>query len=137
MATEFRAPIQQMDERQKEWFATAMVSMVLADGNVTQTEADSLMNSLSFVQSPEALDRLKKYLQHKTMPNLPAFSGWSKNLKARALLLVDLLEVAISDRDLSPTERDQFYRIGKLLGFNAQQVEQFVGVGTQAVQNPE
>ena len=75
MAVEFKTPIQAMDDKQKEWFATAMVSMVLADGNVTQGEVESLMSSFSFINPPPA-DRLKKFLHYKTMPDLPAFSGW-------------------------------------------------------------
>ena len=59
MAANFKAPIKAMDEKQKEWFATAMVSMVLADGDVAPSEVASLTISLSFIESNEATERLK------------------------------------------------------------------------------
>jgi len=129
----FKAPVDAMDAQQKEWFATAMVSMILADGDVSQGEVDSLMSTFTVICNPDSASRLRKFLQFKTMPDLKAFSGWSKNPKGRALMLIDLMETAISDRSFSPKERDQFMRIGKLLGFNNQQVEQFISLGDKAI----
>ncbi|MCH8883954.1 MAG: TerB family tellurite resistance protein [SAR324 cluster bacterium] len=137
MAVKFKTPIQAMDDKQKEWFATAMVSMVLADGNVSQGEVESLVSSFAFVNSPGATDRLKKFLHYKTMPDLQAFTGWQKNLKGRALMLIDLMETAISDRDFSPKEREQFLRIGKMLGFSYDKIEQFIQMGDNALQHME
>lgn len=133
MAAKFRAPVNSMDDGQKEWFATAMIAMVLADGDVSQDEVESLMATFSFIKDPERLERLKKYLQYKTMPHMTAFVGWQKNPKGRALLLIDLMETAIADRDFSPTEREQFLRIGQMLGFPAAQVEQFIAMGDKAL----
>ena len=133
MDKKFKTPVDAMDERQKEWFATAMVSMILADGDVTEGEADSLLTTFSVICNAETAGRLRKFLQFKTMPDLKAFSGWGKNPKGRALILIDLMETAISDKDFSPKEREQFVRIGKLLGFNHQQVEQFISLGDKAV----
>ena len=115
----------------------AMVAMVLADGDVDESEVKSLLGSISFIKSPETQARLKKYLQHKTMPVLNAFVGWDNKPKARALLLIDLLEVAIADRDLSPKERDQFRHIGDVLGFQRAQLDHFLETGTQAMHNME
>ena len=137
MAHVFKTPLDSMDDKQKEWFATAMVSMVLADGNVAQGEVESLLGSLSFIKQPDVGERLKKFLAHKTMPNLNAFSGWNKKPKARALLLIDLLEVAIADRELSPTEREHFHHLGELLGFTRAQVQQFLETGVHALQHVE
>jgi uncharacterized tellurite resistance protein B-like protein len=133
MQKKFKTPIDSMDEKQKEWFATAMVSMVLADGDVSHGEVDSLLTSFQVICKPDSSARLKKFLQFKTMPDLTAFSGWAKNPRAKALILIDLMETAISDRDFSPKEREQFYRIGKLLGFPQSQVDQFIGLGEKAI----
>ena len=129
----FKTPIDAMDARQKEWFATAMISMILADGDVSQGEVDSLQGTFSVICTAEASARLRKFLQFKTMPDLTAFSGWGKNPKGRALILIDLMETAIADRSFSPKEREQFMRIGKLLGFTNQQVEQFITLGDKAI----
>jgi uncharacterized tellurite resistance protein B-like protein len=129
MGQALRTPIKAMNNRQKEWLATAMVAMVLADGNVSQGEVQSLMQSISFVQEPETVERLKKHIQFKTSPPIPTFSGWEKETKYRATMLLDLIEVAISDRDFSPPEKAKFYEIGKLLGFGRNQIDQLVQAG--------
>lgn len=129
MAQALRTPIKVMNNRQKEWLATAMVAMVLADGNVSQGEVQSLMQSISFVQEPETVDRLKKHVQFQTSPPIPAFAGWEKEPKYRAMMLLDLMEVAISDRDFSPPEKAKFYEIGRLLGFNKDKIDQLVQAG--------
>ena len=49
MAHNFRTPIAEMNDHQKEWFAMSIVTMVLADGNVTSEEAQSLVQSLAFI----------------------------------------------------------------------------------------
>ena len=134
MAHNFRAPVETMNDHQREWFATAIVSMVLADGNVTQGEAQSLMQSLAFLRNEQLVQSLKKYVAYQTTPNLTAFAGWETQLKNRALMMLDLMDVAIADRDFSPKEREQFLHIGKLLGFPRQKVEELIAMGTQAIE---
>ena len=133
MTQEFNTPISSMDDHQKEWFATAIVSMILADGNVTREESDSLMRSISFVRNPTLVETLKKYIAFQTVPNLTVFTGWEKNLKNRAIMMLDLMKVAIADRDFSPKEREQFLLIGKILGFPRHKVEELITMGTQAI----
>jgi len=102
--------------------------MVLADGNIAQGEAKSLMQSLSFVRNAQLVESLKKYIAFQTMPTLTAFAGWENKLKNRALMMLDLMEVAIADRDFSPKEREQFLVIGKLLGFPRPKVEELIAM---------
>jgi uncharacterized tellurite resistance protein B-like protein len=135
MALNFRSPLQTMSDPQREWFATAMVSMVLADGNVSQGEVEKLMSSISFVRSPQVVERLKKYVHFQSSPTLAPFQGWEKDLKGRALLMIDLMEVAIADRDFSPKEREQFHHIGRMLGFPNGKVEELIALGGKFIEN--
>jgi uncharacterized tellurite resistance protein B-like protein len=135
MAHTLRTPIETMNDHQREWFATAMVSMVLADGNVTQGEAQSLMQSIAFVRNAQLVETLKKYIAYQTVPNLTAFVGWEDKLKNRALMMLDLMDVAIADRDFSPKERDQFLLIGKVLGFPRPKVEELIALGEKATES--
>lgn len=123
-----------MNEQQKEWFATAMVAMVVADGDVTAGEVESLMQSMSFIKSTDTQERLKKYIHYKTVPVMQAFVGWEKEQKRRAAMLFDLISVAISDADLSDKERDQFQHIGKMLGFPNQQVDHLIKLGIKSIE---
>ena len=135
MASGFRTPIQQMDSRQKEWFATAMVAMVLADGSIDQHEVDSLMKSIAFLDDPVTIERLKKFLQHQTPPPIPAFSGWEKELRFRAAILLDLIQVAVADRDFSQGEKEKFYGIGNLLGFPRNKIDELIAMGNKFMED--
>ncbi len=131
----FRTPLQLMNDAQKEWFATAIISMVLADGNVSQGEVSMLMRSISFVKDPRVSDSLKKFIHHSTPPTLSIFKGWDKEPKNRARMMLDLLDVAIADRDISDTERDQFQQIGKLLGFPPSKVTELIQMGEASIES--
>lgn len=135
MTVNFRSPVQSMTEGQREWFATAMVSMILADGNVSQGEVEKLMQSISFVRSHQVVERLKKYVHFQSMPTLAPFQGWEKDVKNRALLMIDLMEVAIADRDFSIKEREQFQHIGRMLGFPVGKVEELIALGGKYIEN--
>ena len=129
MGQELRTPVKTMTEHQKEWFATAMVAMVLADGNVSAGEVQSLLRSIGFVKAPETVERLKKHVQFQTAPPISIFPGWEDEMKKKAIMLLDLMEVAISDRDFSPPEKVKFYEIGRLLGFKKGKIDQLVEAG--------
>ncbi|HEX7926592.1 MAG TPA: hypothetical protein VF678_03310 [bacterium] len=135
MAMNFRSPVQTMSEPQREWFATAMVAMVLSDGSVSQGEVEKLMQSIAFVHNPQVVERLKKYVHFQSVPTLAPFQGWEKDLKNRALLMIDLMEVAIADRDFSVKEREQFQHIGKMLGFPVAKVEELIALGGKFIEN--
>lgn len=134
MSQGFRSPVDAMDRRQKEWFATAMVSIVTADGTVTQEEVDALMDAIGFVKDPDSLDRLKKFIAYCTPPPMAAFAGWEKEPKKRAAMLLDLMEVAVADQDLSPKEQEKFYEIGKILGFSKEKIGELLVMGKSKIQ---
>ncbi|MBI4082632.1 MAG: TerB family tellurite resistance protein [Candidatus Lambdaproteobacteria bacterium] len=134
MAHKFVTPIQAMSESQKEWFATAIVSMVLADNSITKAEVQTLLESLSFLGDPAAVERLKKFVHFQTPPPLAIFRGWEKQPRYRAAMLLDLMQVAISDRDLSEKEKQQFYAIGKLLAFPADKIDALLAHGAKSIE---
>lgn len=92
--------------------------MVLADGSVSKGELQSLLDSISFVTDPVAVDRLKKHVQFKPAPPIPGFTGWKEDVRKRAAIMLDLIHVAIADSDFSDPEKEKFYEIGKLLNFD-------------------
>ncbi|MDH4247088.1 MAG: hypothetical protein OEW39_04655, partial [Deltaproteobacteria bacterium] len=81
------------------------------------------------VKNEALIETLKKYIHYQTAPTLTAFAGWEKEVKHRAYMMLDLMDVAISDRDFSPKEKAQFMFIGKLLGFPGPKVEELIALG--------
>jgi uncharacterized tellurite resistance protein B-like protein len=134
MAHTFHTPVPKMNDQQREWFASAMISMILADGSVSQGEVESLMQAISFVKNPQAVERLKKFVHYQAAPTLAPFHGWERELKNRAMMMVDLMTVAIADRDFSEKERAQFHKIGTLLGFSDAKVDELIQMGASAIE---
>lgn len=137
MTTSLRTPVAKMTDPQREWFATAMIAMILADGDIAKNEVESLMQAISFVKNPNAVERLKKFVHFHEAPTLAPFHGWEHEPKSRAMMLIDLMAVAIADRDFSPKEREQFHRIGALLGFPDQRVDELIHMGDQFIERME
>jgi len=135
MSKVLRSAVQTMNDSQREWFAMAMISMVLSDGSVSQAETAHLLESIAFVRNPQAVERLKKYIQFQAVPVLAPFVGWERDLKSRALLMLDLMESAIVDRDFSAKERHQFHHIGAMLGFPPGKVEELIAMGERSLEN--
>ena len=132
MAHKFRTPVAAMSENQREWFGMALVAMVIADGNVSQEETETLVQSIAFIKNPQLVESLKKYITHQTVPHMTAFVGWETQLKNRAFMMLDLMDVAIADRDFSPNEKQQFLNIGNLLGIPKHKVEELIEMGAKA-----
>lgn len=134
MAQTLRTPIAKMNEQQREWFASAMIAMILADGSVSQGEVESLLQAISFVHDPQAVERLKKFVHYQAAPTLTPFHGWEREPKSKAMMMLDLMSVAIADRDFSQKEREQFHRIGSLLGFSAPKVDELIHLGDTVIE---
>lgn len=137
MTQTFHTPIAKMTDQQREWFASAMIAMILADGNVSKGEVESLLQAIAFVKHPQAVERLKKFVHYQAPPTLTPFHGWEREPKNRAMMMVDLMSVAIADRDFSQKERDQFHRIGALLGFPDPKVDELINMGAAAIERME
>jgi uncharacterized tellurite resistance protein B-like protein len=137
MTISLRTPIAKMTEPQREWFATAMVAMILADGSVSTNEVEALMQAISFVKNPQAVERLKKFVHFQAAPTMTPFHGWEREPKNRAMMLIDLMGVAIADRDFSPKEREEFHRIGALLGFPDTRVDELIHLGDEFLERME
>ena len=133
MVQKLRTPVHLMNDQQKEWFALALISMILSDGNITSGETNHLLQSISFVREKDAVERLKKYVQFKAPPTLHSFKGWEQDPKNKALMMLDLMDSAVSDSDLSPKEREQIHIIGSMLGFQARKVDELIAMKEKAL----
>ena len=69
MEIDFKTKISILSDRQRDWFATAMVAMVLADGDIDRAEVDFLLKVTTLIKDEAAKDRIKKFIQFKTVQN--------------------------------------------------------------------
>lgn len=124
---DFKTKVSQLNPRAREWFATAMVGMVLADGDIDRTEMDFLLRMIQTVKEEAVVDRLKKFLQFKTPPPLGSPVGISR--KEGMTMIIDLIRVAVADQDFDAKEKEMVQTVGKSLGLKEDEVDKLVLYG--------
>jgi len=127
MDIDFKTKISALSPRQRAWFATAMVAMVLADGNIDRAEVDFIVRLLALVEDPTDQDRLKKFIQFKTVPPLGSPVGIDRKLGMS--MVIDLIRIAVSDQDFAEPEKAMIRDIGSRMGFSEQEVDKLVMYG--------
>ena len=124
---DFKTKVSQLNPRAMEWFATAMVGMVLADGDIYSSEMDFMLKMIQLVPDPIVVDRLKKFIQFKTVPPLGKPVGIER--KVGMAMIIDLIRVAVADNDFDKKEKEMVADIGKNLGFRDEEVDKLVLYG--------
>ena len=124
---EFKTKISALNERQRTWFATAMVAMILADGDIDRSEVDFIVKLISLVKDPAVSERLKKFIQFKTMPPLGSPVGIDRKLGMS--MVIDLIRIAVADNDFAAAEKAMVQDIGKNLGFSEEELNKLVMFG--------
>lgn len=127
MDIEFKTKISALNERQRTWFATAMVGMILADGDIDRAEVEFIVKLISLVKDEAIQERLKKFIQFKTMPPLGQPVGIDRKLGMS--MVIDLIRIAVSDNDFAASEKAMIQEVGKGLGFSEDEVDKLVMFG--------
>ncbi|MDH5753291.1 MAG: TerB family tellurite resistance protein [Deltaproteobacteria bacterium] len=127
MDIDFKTKISALKSTQREWFATAMVAMVLADGDIDRSEVDFIMKMSTLVKDDATVERLKKFIQFKTMP--PLGPPVDIDRKLGMTMIVDLIRIAVSDKDFDTAEKELIQNIGKGLGFKQDELDKLIMYG--------
>ncbi len=127
MDIDFKTKISALNDRQRDWFATAMVAMVLADGDIDRAEVDFLLKVTSMIKDESTKDRLKKFIQFKTIPPLGQSVGLDR--KVAMTMIIDLIRVAVADKDFANAEKDMIREVGKSLKFASDEIDKLVMYG--------
>ncbi|MDH4225112.1 MAG: hypothetical protein OEW12_05655 [Deltaproteobacteria bacterium] len=127
MDIDFKTPISRLNNPQRIWFATALTAMILADGDIARQEAEFLVKVLAIVRDNQEVDRLKKFIQYKTVPTLSKPIGIDRKLGMA--ILVDLVRIAVSDKDFADKEEKMIRFVGENLGFTNSEVDTLVAYG--------
>lgn len=127
MDIDFKTKISDLKTTQRTWFATAMVAMVLADGEIDRSEVDFIVKLASLVKEDATVERLKKFIQYKTIPPLGKPPDIDK--KVGMGMVLDLVRIAVADQDFAPAEKTMIEEIGKSMGFSREEVDKLVMYG--------
>ena len=127
MEVDFKTKISALNPRQREWFATATVAMMLADGEIDRNEMDFILRVIQLVKDEMVVDRLKKFIQFKTLPPLGTPTGIDR--KMGMSMIIDLIRLAVADQDFDKKEKEMIQEIGTNMGFSQQELDQLVMYG--------
>ncbi|MBF0278115.1 MAG: TerB family tellurite resistance protein [SAR324 cluster bacterium] len=111
----------QLDDEQKNWFATAICEGIIADGNVAPEELLYLEKALSFLPSTEKVASLIQAVKDQKLPPLAPMANASRETQIR--MLFELALVISSDNTLSSREMDYLFSVGKKLGYEKEFVQ--------------
>ena len=127
MDIDFKTKISELNPKSRDWFVTALVAMILADGNIDRAEVDFLVKATSLVKEDAEKERLKKFIQFKTVPPLGAPVGIER--KIAMTMIIDLIRVAVADKDFADKEKDMIREIGHNLSFAPDEIDKLVMYG--------
>jgi uncharacterized tellurite resistance protein B-like protein len=127
MDIDFKTKISALNPRQRAWFATAMISMILADGNIDRAEVDFIVKLVGLVKDEAMVERLKKFIQFKTIPPLGAPPEIDR--KTAMTMIIDMIRVAVSDMNFAQAEKDMLGKIGKSMSFTEEELNKLVMYG--------
>jgi uncharacterized tellurite resistance protein B-like protein len=135
MDVDFKTKISELKTPQRTWFATALVAMVLADGSIARSEVDFIMRLTTLVKDDGTMERLKKFIQFQTIPPLGTPAGIDK--KIGMTMILDLIRIAVADKDFAPAEKDMIEKIGKSMGFSREELDKLVFYGFELMAKGE
>lgn len=127
MDIDFKTHISELNPRTRDWFVTAMISMILADGNIDRAEVDFLIKATSLIKDEPTKERMKKFIQFKTLPPLGA--PGTVDRKIAMSMIIDLIRVAVADKDFAEKEKTMIREIGHSLAFAPDEIDKLVMYG--------
>ncbi|CAM2010965.1 tellurite resistance TerB family protein [Acanthopleuribacter pedis] len=115
--------VNELSGRQKRWFAHAIGGMISADGKVAEGEKEYLREAISFLDDTKDVTDI---LHEVDKGDLPELKPLAVGRELGFHMLSTLVVIANADRELSQSEQDYLRKIGTLLEFPADFVEDVV-----------
>ncbi len=120
--------IEKMTPATKEWFAKAVVGMILADGRIEQAELDYLKSLLSFLGDGQIVQNISDMLKRGDMPELePLELVTNESLE----IVKHLTVMAVVDENLAKHEVDFLYHATTQLGLTKSIADRFLSLAKE------
>jgi len=121
-----------MEPATKEWFARAIVGMILADGRIDKAEIDYLKNMLGYLNEKSLDESILKMLQSKKMPVLePLEIVANESLE----IVKHLTMIAVVDEDLASREVEFLSYVATQLGLPGEIANRFLSLAKKKIKS--
>ncbi len=120
--------IQKMDSATKEWFAKAIVGMIVADGRVDKAEMEYLKTMIQYLDEGDLEGLLLESIRKKEMPKLEPLDI----IPNHALEIIKhLTVVAVVDEDLADREVAFLKHVSGQLGLSDEIADRFLSLAKE------
>ena len=124
-------PLGSFTNEQKYWYASLVISAILADKEIDASEIEFLKQVLTVIQNPEQKKRLMSYIAAKKQPQIVAPTDLSKEILAA--IYVELILIMISDMDFAENEKEFLNTVGTLFKFDPKYILQLFKWGEKGL----
>ena len=114
--------VEHMSSVEKNWFASSIAGMIVADGRADQTELEFLKEAINFLDNKEEISQIMAIVKNGKPPEL---SPLEIDSKQAFLMLKYLAQLMVADSDLSSKEIEYFLLTGRFLGFSDEILAKF------------
>lgn len=120
--------LEKMSPQAKEWFAKAVVGMMLADGHIDKAEVDYFNDLLGFLNNDQLVKSMSEMLSRKEAPELEPLDALPN---VGLEILKHLTIMAVVDQDLAPGEVTFLNEIALKLGLNEGITDRFLSLARE------
>lgn len=125
-------PLDSFTNEQKYWYASLVISAVLADKEIDVSETEFLKQVLTVIQDPNQKKRLMSYIAKKAQPPIEAPTNLSKEILAA--IYVELILIMISDLDFAENEKEFLQSTGTLFKFDPKYIQKLFNWGKKGME---
>ncbi|MBU2513961.1 TerB family tellurite resistance protein [bacterium] len=120
--------IELMSPETKEWFAKAIVGMILADGRIDKAELEYLNNLIGFLERQDLVQSISNMLKNNQTPELEPL----ELVANEALEIVKHLTVmAVVDENLATREVEFLHHVANQLGLPDEIADRFLALAKE------
>ncbi|MBF0353424.1 MAG: SEL1-like repeat protein [SAR324 cluster bacterium] len=120
-----------LNEAQKTWFISAFIKMIMIDGKIDLYEKQYLRSIIENIGLADQRSKLENAVLLGNEIKLFPLDGLDK--ETQEMLLQELINVAIIDRNFSEDEKRLMKEIGQLLNASDELIAQMIQSGIQSV----
>ncbi|MBU2512078.1 DUF2225 domain-containing protein [bacterium] len=127
-----KVPLDKFSEEQKFWYAKALISAIICDGNVDENEIRFVNKAVSIVEDADRQKQLMGYVSNKMVPTIdhpPEIPH-----VVLVLIFMEMLLIVSADESLSVIEMSYLRRFAETCGFSEEQYSKMMTWCQQGIQ---
>jgi uncharacterized protein DUF2225 len=128
----FHVPLDKLNSEQKKWYAYVLISTIMLDGLVDETELPFLKAAMTLLDSKKDQQQLVGYVRNKMAPPIKKPKGIPEPILL--LIFFEIILTVSADESLSYKEKTHLKTIADLCGFSSELFEKSIQWCNQGIE---